>query len=227
MDIGGLTVRLPVDADVLRTGIWLLDRGLWPVVISAPDDARAASPGKSPIGKEWGQRRPAVEKLRAMHRWHPKAGIGLLLGPRGKVVDLEIDDPVRAGPELARIFPAGMPQTLGWRSARGEHRLFVWDARVAETSVSSVITLAEGAIELRLGGEKKQVAAVCPPSIGTDGVPRRWNGVWTIAPFPEVLLAEIECRTERRGRVVSSPALPLPQGVSRRSRYVQSALTRE
>jgi hypothetical protein len=39
-----------------------------------------------------------------------------------------------------------------------------------------------------LGAGGKQVAAVCPPSPRADGTPRRWNGIWEIAPCPEVLV---------------------------------------
>jgi len=35
----------------MQTALWLLRAGLWPVPISPPDDARAPSPGKSPIGR--------------------------------------------------------------------------------------------------------------------------------------------------------------------------------
>ena len=187
-----MTIRPPAGADALRTGIWLLDRGLWPVVISGPDDSRASSPGKSPLRREWGLKKPSVEKLRAIYRWYPAAGIGLLLGPRGKVVDLEVDDPERAASFLERLFPSGLPKTLGWRSARGEHRLFLWDSRLSELAATAVVTFAGGAVELRIGGVEKQVAAVCPPSLGTDGVPRRWNGIWRILPIPEAVISELE-----------------------------------
>lgn len=227
MDIGRLTVRLPPDADALRTGIWLLDRGLWPVVISGPDDPRASSPGKAPLRKDWGRKKPSVEKLRALYRWHPVAGIGLLLGPRGKVVDLEVDDRERAASFLERLFPSGPPETLGWRSARGEHRLFLWDDRLSGLAATSVISFAGGAVELRLGGEEKQVAAVCPPSVGTDGLPRVWNGIWTILPLPEVVVSELERLSHDR---MSRTRVPREIGTGdarRHDRYAQSALERE
>jgi len=37
----------------------------------------------------------------------------------------------------------------------------------------------------------KQLGAVCPPSPGADGRPRRWNGIWEIASCPEVLIAVV------------------------------------
>lgn len=225
MDIGRLTIRLPLDADAFRTGIWLLDRGLWPVVISGPYDPKAPSPGKSPLRKDWGRRRPSVEKLKALYRWHPDAGIGLLVGPRGKVVDLEVDDPERAASFLERLFPSGLPKTLGWRSARGEHRLFLWDSRLSELAATAVVTFAGGAVELRIGGVEKQVASVCPPSIGTDGVPRKWNGIWRIFPIPEAVISELKRLSHDR---VSRARVSLDPGpIHRNDRYALSALARE
>lgn len=227
MDAGLLTTRLPPGADALRTAIWLLDRGLWPVPVSPTNDTRHSSPGKSPIGKAWGMRRPTVEQLRATYRWHRGAGIGLLLGPRGKVVDLEVDDESKAAPVLARIFPAGVPETLGWRSARGKHHLFLWHDRIREHPLPAVVDLGDGAVELRLGGHGKRIAAVCPPSIAADGKAREWNGVWKIAPFPEELFAELaraaEVRNERRRRapVICAPPPDIPD------RYGAAALARE
>lgn len=225
MDIGRLTIRPPAGADALRTGIWLLDRGLWPVVISGPDDPKASSPGKSPLRREWGLKKPSVEKLRAIYRWYPTAGIGLLLGPRGKVVDLEFDHPEWAAPFIERFFPSGLPETLGWRSARGEHRLFLWDSRLSELAATSVVTFAGGAVELRLGGEGKQVAAVCPPSVGTGGVPRTWNGIWRIAPIPEAIISELKRRSDDRASRARVP--PDLAAVRRHDRYALSALARE
>ena len=36
-----------------------------------PDDPASSSPGKAPLRKDWGRKRPSVEKLRALYRWHP------------------------------------------------------------------------------------------------------------------------------------------------------------
>jgi hypothetical protein len=142
------------------------------------------------------------------------------------VVDLEIDDPTRAGPVLDGLFPEGPPPTLGWSSPRGEHRLYLLDQRLAGAR-SAVVHLASGAVELRLGADGKQLAAVCPPSPGTDGRPRRWNGVWEIAPCPGALVAlamELDgSRTpcSRAVRVGTSR----PQIAS--ARYALAALERE
>jgi hypothetical protein len=142
-------------------------------------------------------------------------------------VDLEVDDPARAEPFLERLFPDGAPETLGWRSARGEHRLFLWDARLPALAPASVVSFEDGAIELRMGGEEKQVASVCPPTPCIDGSPRSWNGTWRIARFPEPLIAKLErIAREQKGR--DAAPLPFrPVSVEARDRYARSALVRE
>lgn len=180
------TRRIPPD-DALGTALYLAGRGLWVVPITPPDDPLSPNPGKAPIGCGWGTRRLSTRALFAIFRRHPRAGVGLALGPASGVVDLEVDDREQAGPFLAELFPGGPPVTMGWESSRGEHRLFRWDDRLARAD-TSVVHLAGGAVELRLGSAGKQLSAVCPPSPAVDGRPRRWNGVWEIAPCPEALI---------------------------------------
>lgn len=222
---------IPPD-DALGTALWLLARGLWPVPVSPADDPRWPSPGKSPIGKGWGRERPSPAALRRLFARHPRAGVGMLLGPAGGIVDLETDEPNSAEGDLRRVFPSGVPETMGWQSARGEHRLFAWDDRLAELARMAVVSLGdEGALELRVGGHGKQVASVCPPSLTAEGVPRAWNGCWRVAPFPEPLLVALR-ETWLRGATRSpSPLRRVRRGPSssrsRQGRYGAAALARE
>jgi hypothetical protein len=181
--------RMP-PADALGTALWLAGRGLWPVPITPPDDPLSPNPGKAPLRRGWGARRLSTRALFAIFGRHTGAGVGIALGPAAGVVDLEVDDRVRAAPLLAELFPEGPPMTMGWNSSRGEHRLFLWDDGLGRAG-SAVVHLADGALKFRLGSGGKQVGAVCPPSPGADGRPRRWNGVWEIAPCPEVLIVAV------------------------------------
>jgi hypothetical protein len=223
--------RPEAGADAPGTALWLLARGLWPVAISPPGDTRWPNPGKSPIGKGWGRERPSAPALRRLFGRHPGAGVGVLLGPAGGLVDLEIDEPEAAARELGRIFPAGVPETMGWRSARGEHRLFAWDDRLAGSVRAAVASLADGALELRLGAHDKQVASVCPPSVTSEGVPRVWNGCWKIVPFPAELLGalrEDRSRSPEAARLVAPrPRRRSHRATKRRGRYGAAALARE
>ena len=208
----------------IETALWLLRSGLWPVPISSPQDARAPSPGKSPIGRGWGKERSSVARLRAIYNRYPDAGVGIVLGPLTGVVDLEVDGPLGAEILFDRIFPGGPPPTLGWRSARGEHRLYRWDPRLEAVTRPAVAYLEGGAAELRMGGRGKRVVTVCPPSAGHDGRHREWNGTWDIALLPVPLLKELDRLWAARH--IGSPRREFPSGeVS--DRYAAAALCRE
>jgi hypothetical protein len=125
------------------------------------------------------------------------------------VIDLEEDDPAAATPELARLFPDGEPETAGWTSPRGRHRLFAWDPRLAPGP--AVVVLAGGAVELRAGGPGKQVMSVCPPTTGTGTVPREWQSVRSIARLPPRVIDAVTARVGRPG-----PYLGVPHGSSDR-----------
>ncbi len=221
MDRGGREPRRIPPDDAPGTALWLAGRGLWPVPITPLDDPLSSNPGKAPLGRGWGARRLSTRALFAIYRRHPAAGIGIILGPAAGVVDLEVDDRVQAGPLLAELFPGGPPMTMGWSSSRGEHRLFRWDDRLGRAG-SAVVHLAGGAVEFRLGSGGKQLGAVCPPSPGADRKPRRWNGVWEIAPCPEVLIAivtrmaDAQVPRDQAVRVIK----PRPGGKSGRSALV-------
>jgi hypothetical protein len=122
--------------------------------------------------------------------------VGLLLGAQGKVVDLEIDDPDAARDALARLFPDGLPETLGWYSNRGWHRLFLFDPRLAKFGTPIIKGPPHySGLELRIGaapGERKQFQSVIPPSQKADGTPRQWFGPWVILPLLETVFEDLE-----------------------------------
>lgn len=187
----------------LDTALDALAEGLWPVVIS-PIDAKVNSPGKAPIGLGWGAERHTRDSLLRMYRVHKTAGVGLKLGPRGGVIDLDVDDPVTAEPVLRRIFPDGLPPTRGWTNANGRfHLLFRWDDHLT-TYGKAIIkgVLGDGGeisgnaqyagLELRLNVEDKQIQTVIPPSLMTNGNARTWNGHTEILPVPDCLWADLD-----------------------------------
>jgi hypothetical protein len=95
---------IPPD-DALGTALYLAGRVLWVMPITPPDDPLSLNPGKASIGRGWGARRLSTRVLLAIFRPHPRAGVGLVLGPAAGVVDLEVDNRNRAGPLLSEFFP--------------------------------------------------------------------------------------------------------------------------
>ena len=146
------------------------------------------TPGRRPSGAA-GRGRLSTRALFAIFRRHPGAGVGIVLGPAAGVVDLEVDDREQAGPLLAELFPGGPPLTMGWSSSRGEHRLFLWDDRLAGRALRWSTWLA---------APSSSAWDRAASSSGPSALPRRaptasprWNGVWEIAPCPEVLIAVV------------------------------------
>jgi Protein of unknown function (DUF3987)/Bifunctional DNA primase/polymerase, N-terminal len=184
--------RTPLD-----TALALLAQGLWPVVLwplgaEIPDkNGPRISKGKEPIGLAWGVERPTEATIRATFRAHPDGGVGLRLGPEAGVIDLEGDGP-EAESSLTALFGHEVPETLGWSSRRGAHRLFLWDDRLAVLGKIKTELPGLPGLEIRTGFEGKQAQSACPPTLGEDGTPRRWNGCDTIAPLPEAALRYLE-----------------------------------
>jgi hypothetical protein len=120
---------------------------------------------------------------------------------------------------------------MGWRSARGEHRLFAWDDRLGGLARTSVVSFADGALELRLGAPGKRIASVCPPSATTGGLPRAWNGCWRIASFPTELFSALREAQRRSPDPAAAPARRARRATGQvsggRHRYGAAALARE
>ena len=177
--------------------------------------------GKEPVGNGWGAAQKTEADLRGLVRWAKSNegftphGCGVCLGPGrapggGWLIDLE-GDGERAQESLETLFSGKIPPTRGWASARGKHHLFTADGErflkllAAAGAVegkgheSGKFTLPDSLpdLELRIGGYKpddtvKQFQSVAPPTLGTDGKPRVWNGVESIAELPEIAYEAIK-----------------------------------
>lgn len=202
------------------TFVGLLARGYWPIAIHPRGGKRQ---GKEPIGAGWGAERWTPERGALEFRKQPKAGVGLCLGPGRApggawLVDIEGDGP-EAEASRAILFGGELVETIGWGSVRGGHQLVTADpqrltAIAANLAPYQIVGASPGVfhlpalpgLEIRLGGWKedgtlKQLQSVVPPTLGTDGKPRRWNGAETIADAPETFYATLEALA-REGRPV-------------------------
>jgi hypothetical protein len=178
------------------TAIEFLRRGLWPVPIHPrgveirTKEGVKIAEGKEPIGTAWGVKRPTVRSLRATFAANPGAGVGVRLGPEAGVIDIEVDGP--EGEQSYRKIMRGDPPTVGWCSTRGPHNLFKYDPRL-EKYGRTVIKVPElPGLEIRIGGDGKQLQSCCPPTTGTDGQPRRWNDCDQIVELPESVFVYLD-----------------------------------
>ncbi|MGO9600990.1 MAG: phage/plasmid primase, P4 family [Isosphaeraceae bacterium] len=208
-------------ATCLDTALELLHRlKLWPVAIKPGE--------KAPIGESWGSTRPTEQTIRETFKRFPKAGLGLLLGPEASIIDIECDGP-EGEHSLAMLMGGEIVLTLGWSSARGPHHVFRYDARLARYG-KSIIKLPElPGLEIRIGGNGKQLQSNCPPTIGIDGKPREWNGTLIVADLPEAVFSFLDAallaKPKAQARVVTPG--PPPPSTSARDAYVAKALEDE
>jgi hypothetical protein len=145
---------------------------------------RVAHNQKRPLGTAWQHR--STTNPADVARWLAAGdNVGLLLGPESGVVDVEYDDD--AGRDQLSDFGVLDLPTPTWRSARGEHRLFLWEPWMPQSAV-----VKTGWLELRIGGRAAQ--SVLPPSRHPDGVAYEWitsPADVAIAGFPAQLLAGV------------------------------------
>lgn len=183
---------------VAMASFWL-GRGFRPIPI--------APKGKNPLFTDWGTKKPTIELWSQLDRRTPLSNIGLLLGTAGGLIDLDIDDPVAAAPVLARMFPNGLPATLGWSTTEGRfHLLFRWEPRLARYGKTVIRGLMSPngkiignpnypGLEIRIGsspGTPKSLCAVIAPSRMDDGTSRRWNDGFGIWPLPESVFDDLD-----------------------------------
>src|SRR5262249_4537950 len=123
----GRRVAMRNDLTALETALELRSRGrvpvpLWPLGAMIPTtDGGKRSKGKEPIlGSEWDDKALELSEadLHDVYRKHPGAGVGILLGPRGGVIDLE-GDGHEAEDSLLELIGGERLETLGWSSRRG------------------------------------------------------------------------------------------------------------
>jgi hypothetical protein len=186
----------------------------------------AIKPGeKAPIGDSWGLVRPTERSLGETFTRFPDAGLGLLLGPKGGIIDIECDGP-EGEESLAKLLGDEMLSTFGWSSARGPHHIFRHDPRLARYG-KSIIKLPElPGLEIRIGGSGKQLQSNCPPTVGTDGKPREWNGTWVIADLPEAFFVFLDDALARPKREPVARATT-PTAPSTRDSHAAKALDEE
>jgi hypothetical protein len=229
----------PSNGDCRAAALAELDAGRWPVVLRPIGEVRPdgeISEGKDPFEKAWGARLRSRAEIERLFDEDPRRGVGRCLGPgRGPdgswLMNLEGDGDGAEDSKLA-IFDGAIVATLGHRSARGGHGFYTVDGdRLLDLLQAAGAVEGKGVkrgvwklealpgLEWRVGGLDargvvKQVQTAIPPTIGTDGLPREWNGIETIAELPESVYLFLEAladfRREREAIQVEGRPSPDP-----------------
>lgn len=125
---------------------------------------------KRPSGDDWPNRGISLAELRHRLADDPTLNVGLILGPKSGVIDLDCDGP-RAEESLLKLFDGPPPATLSFSSARGRHLLFQYDERFG--ALTNAFKSPEYPdLEFRLGGGAAAQTVIPPSSV--DGIERKW-----------------------------------------------------
>lgn len=143
------------------------------------------TPGKHPLAKAWDG--TATDDEETVVDWlDAGANIGLLLGPKSGVIDVEWD--TEEGKRFAESLKLGELWTPTYTSGRSTHRLFLWTPEMPPVAVKKV-----SGLEIRIGGGGRSAQSVLPPSIHHTGKRYEWiPGLGPsdveVQPLPEPLM---------------------------------------
>lgn len=158
-----------------------------PGVCSCWKGADCGTPGKHPVEAAWPEYATSDEEKIASWFDGPDArNIGIMLGPRSGVIDVEIDDDVAK--QAWNDLNLGEIYTPTYTSGRGPHRLFKWTDDLPRENVKKPL-----GIEIRLGGRNGS-QSVLPPSTHHTGNRYEWVPGLSpddvpVAPLPDRLKA--------------------------------------
>lgn len=126
------------------------------------------SAGKHPQFTEWQKKASIDEETIAgwFEKW-PDANIGVQLGPRSGIIDIEYDTP-QGQKTAARLFSDCFTPSYS-SGGRSTHRLFRWTSDLPNIQKIE----AEG-LEIRIGGGDKGTQSVFPPSVHHSGSIYTW-----------------------------------------------------
>ena len=138
-----------------------------PGVCRCPKGSACPSPGKHPIGNDWGGL-ATNDSERIVDEFQAGDNIGLLLGEKSGVIDVEYDtaEGRAAVEEALRGIELVTPT---FRSGRSTHRLFRWSSEFPKAAKLDI-----NGIEFRLGSDGRAAQSVLPPSTHHTGVSYQW-----------------------------------------------------
>ena len=136
-------------------------------VCSCYKNGDCGTPGKHPVGEAWGTRTSNDEE--EILNWIEEGfNIGLLLGPRSGVIDVELDseEAIDAWDKL----DLGEIWTPTYSAGRGPHRLFKWSETLPPVSIKKPMGL-----EMRIGNVGTDIQSILPPSRHHSGAYYQWK----------------------------------------------------
>lgn len=177
-------------------------------------DCSANSRGKHPIDSGW-QNLATTDEETICSWWEqtPLANIGILLGPKSGIIDIEFDD------EEGRAFADQVLRecfTPTYSSGRSVHRFFRYTTDLPAITVPKI-----NGLEFRLGQSDRGAQSVAPPSLHHSG--KRYQWLPGLSPS-EVEVADIPPHILR---MLQNPELNTKVIESRKSRQQSKFFTQD
>jgi hypothetical protein len=160
---------------------------------------------KNPVGDGWPVRATTREEsVRQKFAQKPTRNVGILLGPRSKLIDIEADSP-EAEETYKRLLGNILAPT--YSAARGPHRFFAFDERLKGIGIVKI-----DGLEFRVGDEEKGFQSAVPPSVTYNADGKLVERIWVDGlsphdlappPLPEhviTLILENAAKQPRRER---------------------------
>jgi len=173
-----------------------------------PMDSGSKNPG-SILGKDWPSKcsnDPAV-----IASWPEGCNIGVLLGSKSGIIDLEFDNDQGEMLVEAWMEECGNPRTPTYKSAKSIHRLFAWEDRFEMEGAKFGMM----GVEFRFGCNAAQ--SVIPPSIHESGAQYEWIiSPWEcdVAPLPELVFRQFMNMKQTQEKRVAKAATVDPRYTS-------------
>ncbi len=156
---------------------------------------------KGPTTADWPNKGRSLEIIESKLRLLPTMNVGLLLGPKTNLIDIEGDGP--AADESRRLlFGGNAPETLSFRSAKGRHDLYQYNPRFSH--LPATIRDAYPDLELRIGTAAAQTAI--PPSV-TGDYRREWLTDCPVSVLPDDVVERIAGLRRPKATTVADPFL--------------------
>ncbi len=152
----------------------------WPLLLVRSIDTKA------PVQTSWPTIKLEAEDIESAVASHPEYGFAVKLGGPTAFIDIEGDGPT-AGMDWA-ILTDGLdiPDTCGWTSPRGVHRMFTLSEEQRERIGTGVVKVND--LEIRLGaGDKYTHYSIVPPYGQREWISESRN----VVPLPDELAERI------------------------------------
>jgi hypothetical protein len=125
--------------------------------------------GKEPIGGNWPNTKFTISEIAERIREADVPAIGVQLGPKSRVIDIEADS-LEEEAIFNALFAGDVPITATFSSTRGKHWFFAWDTRLEKTeqAVVSITGRNGGKLGVRIGAGDRGAQSIVPPSAGRE-----------------------------------------------------------